>query len=110
MEHRLDHELDRKDEREEEPCLECGGIGYTMMSPRYGERVEKFDCTACNGTGFKQPEACVCTDGYIEVRHRHGIKHGGRYKFSAWSKPERRECSFCNGTGQEESDDESIPF
>ena len=54
---RLDHEPDRKDEREEEPCLECGGIGYTMMSPRYGERVEKFDCTACNGTGFKQEES-----------------------------------------------------
>jgi len=64
MEHRLDHELDRKDEREEEPEA----------------------CAACLG-------------------------HGEIPKYHPPSRCDRLcKCPFCNGTGQEESDDESIPY
>ena len=52
MEHRLDHELDRKDEREEpELCGVCYGTGWG------GDPENLYDCHGCNGTGFKQEES-----------------------------------------------------
>jgi hypothetical protein len=49
MEHRLDTELDRKDEREE-PCEDCvNGERLGFADDFWGLYI--IDCPACEGTG-----------------------------------------------------------
>jgi hypothetical protein len=50
MEHRLDTELDRPDDREE-PCEMCGDSGSIIEDCKYGNIETWFilDCPACKG-------------------------------------------------------------
>jgi hypothetical protein len=47
MEHRLDTELDRPDDREEPECWECGGEDFVEVDLL--NKLEWVPCPACKG-------------------------------------------------------------